>query len=431
MSNEVLTLLILLCAMILYLTELIPAAVTAILSCAALSLFGVVPRQTAFSGFASEPLFVVSGMMVVGIAILETGLAGDLAARLVGLAGGDSVRALVYLIGAAMLFSSVINNATATATMLPIFFGVFAASPDQLHEKDWMIPLAVAANVGGFNTLLGSLTQLIMHNYIVDNGMKAPGVLDYALVGVPCCLIFALYAGTVGRRIMAGIKQRNPRHSDYYAAFMAEKNGVANRGQSDPRKKKTVLCIFLTAVSSMALVPSAPFAAISVIAAAACVVTGCVSLKTVYGKMDWASVIFVGSAISFASGLGKSGATQLITNTCIEFFGESAGPWSLFIFVVVLSGMLTQFMSNNASVAILVPIGHALAVSVGANPLPYMIGISFSLSCSFCTPIATATVAQVFAPGGYRFADYARWGLLLTIVLEAVVIVLVPVFWPL
>ncbi len=435
MPNDILSLILLAVCMILYLTEFFPVAVTAVASAAFMALAGVIPQEQALAGFSSETVFIVAGMMVVGVALLETGVAHDIGRAVIRAGRGNDRLALALLVAVGLLLSGFMNNSTATATLIPVFFGIIVPAGGRLHEKDWMLPLAVAANVGGLLTLLGSTPQLLLHAYMRAHDLRPFGFFAYGKVGVPVCAAFVLYSLTAGRAVMRRILLRSPGHSEYYANHAganpacAPESGAAPGG-ARPIRKILSACILVVAVALMAVADGMPLSAIALMAAAACVMSGCVSLQTVYRKLDWTTVFVLAGTIGFATGLDRSGAGKRITDVILSLTGDAFGVHGIFAVIVILAALLTQFMSNTATCAMFLPIALSLASSLGVSPHPLLMGVTLSASCSFSTPIATPAMTLVLSPGGYRFTDYLRWASLLNAIAIALIILTVPLFWP-
>lgn len=430
MSNDILSLIILAVCMVLYITEFFPVAVTAVASAALMALLGIIPQSQALAGFSSETVFIVAGMMVVGTTLLETGVAHDIGKAVVHIGRNNDNLALCLLVFVGLVLSSFMNNSTATATLIPVFFGIIVPAVGKLHEKDWMLPLAVATNVGGLLTLLGSTPQLLLHSYMQQHGLRPFGFFEYGKLGVWICIAFVVYAFTVGRFVTRRVIRRDPRHSEYYENFSEDLKNIVTLDGACKIRKTISAGILVVSVTLMAVSDTMPLSAIAVMAAVSCVMFDCVSLKMVYRKLDWTTVFVLAGTIGFATGLDKSGAGKLITDTILSVTGEGFGAHGILAIIVVLAALLTQFMSNTATCAMFLPIALSFASALDVSPYPMLMGVAMSASCSFSTPIATPAMTLVLSPGGYRFTDYIRWASLLNLIAVILIILLVPVFWP-
>ena len=106
------------------------------------------------------------------------------------------------------------------------------------------------------------------------------------------------------------------------------------------------------------------------------------------------------------------------------------GPLVVLACIYGITAVLTELMSNNASAILLVPIAFSAAELMGVSVRPFLMAITFAASTSFATPIGYQTNTMIYAPGGYRFSDYARIGVPLNIIFWIVAVLLVPILWP-
>jgi len=125
----------------------------------------------------------------------------------------------------------------------------------------------------------------------------------------------------------------------------------------------------------------------------------------------------------------SSGAALLLADTVLQPILEW-GPLPLLAVTYIITAILTELMSNNATAAILAPIAIMLAGAIGADPRPFLVAITFAASTSFATPIGYQTNTMVYSPGGYRFTDFTRIGLPLNIIFWVVAVALIPLLWP-
>ncbi|NPV27532.1 MAG: SLC13/DASS family transporter [Firmicutes bacterium] len=430
MGPAEISLIILVIMMILYITEIIPLAVTALASCAALVVFKVVPASVAWSGLSNDTVLLVAGMIVVGNALFETGTAEWLGKTIVRFAGEGEFKVVVAVMVVTMVLSAFLNNSSTTAMMLPVFAGIIAASSGRLKSKYWMMPLAISAVAGGQLSLVGSTPPIIVQGVQTAAGYRPFGFFEFALMGGPICLALLIYTFTFGKWLSRKMYGENPEPSPVMKEMM--QSAAAEKEKIRDVKKMWISgiimlgCIigFITTNEKVL-----PLGTIAMIGALACVITGCISEKTNYLKMDWPTVFVLGGSIGFASGLEKSGGGKLLADAILGLFGSAITPFIVFAVIVFLGMFLTQFMSNTAATAMLAPIGLAMAKAVGMSPLPVMMGLCTATACSFSTPVATPPMTMVLGPGGYRFIDYIKWAGPFNIICYILTLLIVPLIW--
>ena len=155
------------------------------------------------------------------------------------------------------------------------------------------------------------------------------------------------------------------------------------------------------------------------------------SLRTVeiYEMIEWRLIILIACMISFGVAMEKSGADQYLADLIIRFTGHY-GPTAVLAGFFIMTVALTQPMSNQAAALVMLPIAAKSALALGLNPRTFAVAVTYAASCSFLTPLEPACVL-VYTPGRYRFFDFVKVGSILTVVVFAIVMWLVPVFWPL
>jgi di/tricarboxylate transporter len=165
------------------------------------------------------------------------------------------------------------------------------------------------------------------------------------------------------------------------------------------------------------------------LAAMAMVLTGCVKGEDAYRSVNWESVVLIAGILPMATALEKTGGMQLIVDQ-LGTAMEGSGPLLLLMVLFVLTSALSQVISNTATAVLLAPIAYQLALGIGAAPEPFMMTIAVAASTAFATPMASPVNTLVLGPGGYRFGDFFKVGVILQLVILAVTVVLVPALFP-
>jgi di/tricarboxylate transporter len=185
-----------------------------------------------------------------------------------------------------------------------------------------------------------------------------------------------------------------------------------------PQKAWISVAILIGVVAAAAL-NLMPILLSSLIGVVLMVITGCLKPGELYGSVRWDVIFLLAGLIPLGIAMEKSGATQLLANSLSHLGRGVSGYWLLTIFFVVTS-LLTELLSNNASVVLLIPIAAKVAESMNFNPLAFIFAVTFAASNSFMTPIGYQTNAMVYGPGGYKFTDYFRVGIPLNILMAVI-----------
>jgi di/tricarboxylate transporter len=171
----------------------------------------------------------------------------------------------------------------------------------------------------------------------------------------------------------------------------------------------------------------APVAAVT--CAALMVITRVLTLNQFYRGIDWNTCLLIGAMIPPATAMATTGAAALIGDQVVGALG-GLGPHAVLIGIFVVSAVISQFISNTSSALVMMPIGLATASQLGVSALPMMMSVAMGASASFLTPFANGVSLMVYGPGGYKFGDFWRLGLIVMAWALIVTAVVVPLYWP-
>ncbi len=160
------------------------------------------------------------------------------------------------------------------------------------------------------------------------------------------------------------------------------------------------------------------------------VLSGCISTEEAYGAVEWNVLFLLAGMLSLGAAMEKTGASTMLAGGMIDGVG-GFGPIALLAAFFGITMLLTEVMSNNATVALLLPIAITTAHSIDANPHAFMFAVVFAASSSFMTPVGYQTNTMIYGPGQYRFVDFVRVGAPLNLIFWILGTLLIPWFWPL
>ena len=428
MDPAITTLCVLAVAAFLFVTELIPLAVTAMAACTALGILGVLPSKQVYAGLSNSTVVLFGGMFVIGAAMFKTGLAEAVGLWVVNKAGTKEVPLMGAIMIVTIALSAVSSNTGTVACLMPVIIGIAQAA--NIPASKELMPLAVAANVGGTITMIGTPPNVIVTGALSAAGLPSFGFFEFALIGVPLSIIVLLYMLTIGRKT---IPIKNAGAMDDEAVKAAKEEAGASDDNAPKSKTKMWISglILLGVVAAMALnLKTVPLQTAAVTGAILCVITGCLKEKEAYAGIDWVTIFLFAGMLSVATAMDKTGAGKLIADTVVGMMGEHPNPIILCAVLYLISNVLTQFMSNTASAALLAPIGISIAQSIGADPKPVLMSIGIAASMAFATPMATPPNTLVLGPGGFSFNDYVKVGVPLCVITFIASVIIIPIFWP-
>ncbi len=428
MDPAVVTLCVLAVACFLFVTELIPLAVTAMAACTALGILGVLPSKQVYAGLSNSTVVLFGGMFVIGAAMFRTGLAQAIGVAVVKKAGTNEVPLMGAVMLVTIVLSSVSSNTGTVACLMPVIIGICQAA--KISPSKELMPLAIAANVGGTITMIGTPPNVIVTGALSAAGLPTFGFFEFAYIGIPLSIIVFFFTLFIGRHLLP---KNDIGEMDEEA--LKEAAEEAGAGGDDEPKSATKMwisgLIMIGVVICMALdLKTLPLQTAAVTGAILCVITGCLKEKEAYAGIDWVTIFLFAGMLSVATAMEKTGAGKLIADAVVGSMGEHPNAVVLCAVLYLISNVLTQFMSNTAAAALLAPIGISIAQSIGADPKPVLMAIGIAASMAFATPMATPPNTLVLGPGGFTFNDYVKVGLPLCIVTFIASVIIIPIFWP-
>jgi len=168
----------------------------------------------------------------------------------------------------------------------------------------------------------------------------------------------------------------------------------------------------------------------AVVGAALMVLFGCLTMEEAYRQIEWKAVFLIAGMLPLGIALHKTGAARMIAEGVVVWVGPF-GPNAVMLGLIVLTFLATCFVPTAALVVLMAPIVLSTAAKMGLSPQGLMMAIAMAASASFMTPIAHPANILVMGPGGYRFIDYIKVGGLLTVVVIVVLMLVMPLLWPL
>jgi di/tricarboxylate transporter len=194
--------------------------------------------------------------------------------------------------------------------------------------------------------------------------------------------------------------------------------------------KMKISILIMGAILLPVIVGWVPIYIAAVIGAALMVLTGCLTMEEAYRQIEWKAVFLIAGMLPLGTALDQTGAARLIAGGVVALVGPY-GPQAIMFGLVVLTFLATCFVPTAALVVLMAPIALNTASTMQLSPYALMMAIAIAASASFTTPISHPANILVMGSGGYRFSDYLKVGGLLTIVILVVIMVVMPVFWPL
>ena len=452
---------------------------------------GVLDVKEAFSGFSASSVVVIGVLFVVVAGLTYTGVLQWIVKNLLGQPKSYS-KAVIRLMLPVAALSSFLSNTTVVALFVSIvkmWSKKLGISPSKL-----LIPLSYASGMGGVCTLIGTPPNLIISGLYADNTGTTMNVLATTTPGLFCLFIGVISIiamrrllpdrkapesdsedtaeytvemlvpsnnkfigetlGYAGLLDVKGGKLIKMRHFDNVAVLIEENEFIMGgdhmvfagnikdilelenthglvKGEEvlniGPKTLvSTIIMIAMVVLSALGVIPLLQCA---FIAAAAMLLFRCCTPNQAMKVINWDILMVFAASVVLGLAIQKTGIAERLAFGILDVCGTN--PIVVMTAICFVATFITEFISNTAAGAMFFPIMYETAEKLGYEPYPFLIALMISVSSSFATPIGSPTHMLVYGPGGYRFSDFMRIGLLMNIIILAANIFIVNIIYPL
>lgn len=412
---------------VLWLTEALHVSVTALLVPILAVGLGLVKTKEALATFADPTIFLFFGGFALATALHIQKLDSLIANKIMSLAKGKLSVAVIYLLSATALLSMWISNTATAAMMLPLAMGILSKLDKNADHNTYvfvLLGIAYSASIGGMGTPVGSPP-----NAIVVSQLHLT-FADWLKYGLP--IMFLLLP------LMIGV---------LYVVFKPKLNKTFEHTFEQialtPKRITTLVIFALTALAWVFSGSLNPFISgllglqgkiasfdsiIALVAAVAICVTRTATWQQIQENTEWGVLMLFGGGLTLSSILGSTGASKVMADGIVSLI-EGGHFYIIGLIVAAFIIFLTEFTSNTASAALLVPIFISIAQALNAPPLGLAMIIGLGASCAFMLPVATPPNAIVFGTGQIKQSEMIRAGLWLNLVCIFVISTIGYMFW--
>jgi di/tricarboxylate transporter len=205
---------------------------------------------------------------------------------------------------------------------------------------------------------------------------------------------------------------------------------LTEEAQEAPRTKKAPLAVGVMAAVLVPVIAGwLPIGVTAVAGVVLMVLSGCLTMDEAYRSIEWKAIFLIAGMLPLGIAMEHTGAAAYLAEGMVALIG-SFGPLVVMAGLFVLAALASQVMPNPAVAVLLAPIAYNTATDMGVSPYPLMMAVAISASAAFLSPVGHSANVLVMGPGGYRFADYTKVGLPLTLVVLIVSMLAVPLVWP-
>jgi sodium-dependent dicarboxylate transporter 2/3/5 len=420
-----------------WVTAPIPIPVTALMPMVLFPLLTIMPIRESTAPYADPVIFLFMGGFILGIAMQRWNLHARIGLSVLAKVGTSPKRLLAGMLISTAFVSMWVSNTSTAIMMLPVAISILAlydehAKTDEISRRNLgiilVLAVAYASNIGGLGTLIGTPTNALLRGYMEREHGVQIGFAQWMVLGVPLVIVMLIACWLILMRLFP-VAAGTGTDATHVVTDQLRRLGRISAAE------KRVAVVF--AITAIAWITRPAFAALvpqvddTVIAIAAAIALFFVPSGMAEGgrlltwddvkALPWGVLLLFGGGLSLAAAIGSSGLD--------DYVGASLGAlenWPVFFVVAATSLMmifLTELTSNTASAAAFLPLGGAVALGLGFDPLLITIPLTLAASCGFMMPVGTPPNAIAYASGRVTMGQMIRAGIWLNLVGIALILV--------
>ncbi len=393
----------------LWVSGLLPLAVTSLLAMAMLPLLGILEAKKTYAMFGNEAVFFILGAFILAAAMTGSGLSTRLARAMLARFGKTpkKLALTIYLLCASLSFC--MSEHAVAAMMFPIVaeitLGLELKGEQQSYGKLLFMSIAWGCVIGGIATFLGGARAPLAVGMLKESTGLDFSFFEWSMAAI--MIVIPLLV--IGFLLLLKLFPQNIVNVDDGLKFMNRKRLEA--GRMSYNELIVAVIMVVTIFSWVFLGKQLGLASIAILAVAALFACRVVSWQTIEEYVNWGVILMYGGAISIASALEKTGAAQWLAGKGLA--GLSGSPFLVITAISLISLLLTECISNAAVIAIMLPIGISLAKSMGMDPRIITLAVALPAGLAFCLPMGTPANAIVFSSGFLKSREMIMPGMLI------------------
>ena len=421
------TLIIVLVALTLIISESIPLPAVAILILIMEVILGVATADSVASSFMSDAVFFIMGSLMLAVAIVYQGLDKRLALGVINITGNKTWRIVLGFVTISALLSSFIGEHTVAAMMLPVALalirnaGIDTGKATKLSTI-LLFSIAYGCAIGSIGTPSGGGRNVIMIGYLSDFGIAEISYLDWMkfaypmlVLEIPVAAIVLWYTFTPEQKIMD-------------SSVRKLKVQVAKTGKMTVNQIMSIVIFFVVFLGWIFLSPFIGLGIVALIGVFLYLTFGLIDWQEISNNTNWSVILLFGSAISLGIQMRETGAAFWVAERTLQYLEiifQDVGIVRWFV-SVVMTGLLTNLLSNAATVAVFGPI----VLDMGGNPVITGIMTSIASAFAYLTIVASPTCMIIHSTGLITSGDYLKAGWKLFIISIVLLLLISTFYWP-
>lgn len=411
----------------LWISGLLPIAVSALLSMVMLPLLGIMDAKKTYSMFGNEAVFFILGAFILAAAMTGTGLSARLARTMLAKFGRTPTRLALTIFLLSAFLSFIMSEHAVAAMMFPVVSEIAGALRLEKGKSSFgrllFMSIAWGCIIGGIATFLGGARAPLAAGLLKE----ATGIhftfLEWTFAA--CMIVIPLMV--IGFLLLLKFFPPDIQDVDEGRKFLNKKR--LETGKMSYNEMLTALVMVVTVVCWIFFGEKSGLAAIAILGAAALFTFRVVSWEKIEEYVNWGIVLMYGGTIALASALEKTGAAVWIVKKGLGTFSHS--PLAIIAVISLVAIILTECISHAAVVAILMPVGMGMCKTLGIDPKVMTLSIALPAGLAYCLPMGTPATAIAYASGFLKSRDIIKSGTVIMAISWGLFLLSVLFVWPL
>ena len=411
----------------LWTTNLIPLSITSLLAIAMIPMMGIMNASDVYSFFGNKAVFFILGVFILSAAMIACGLSTRLSIWVIDNWGANPSRLLMAIYFLSAFSSCFMSEHAVAAMMFPIVLEIVNTlglrKEDSVFGKGMFFALAWGCIIGGTTTVFGGGRVLLGVEILEKTTHNASiGILEYTKLSFP--LVFILFiCGWVVLKLFF-----SPDITDIEPVHQVLQKKLKSMGAVTIKEKGIACVMILTLIAWFCFSEDIGIANIALIAIVLLFVLNLINWRMVEEHVNWSIILMYGGAICLGEVMSQSGAALWLAKHAFE---GTASPIIFLLLVAILSTVLTNFMSNSAVIAVLLPPALSMSDTYGISPSMVAMTVILTSNFAFMLPIGTPASAIAYSSRFISIGEMVRTGSLLSLLGMVAFATLLFFYWPL
>ncbi|MCF6766432.1 anion permease [Thiotrichales bacterium 19S3-7] len=360
----------------------------------------------------SGPITIIC-LFIITSALKKSGLIYQIGKLILKLNDHSQYLTWICAFACVLVLSAFINNTPIVLVMAPVIAKI--ARANRKKPAKFLIPLSYISILGGMCTLIGTSTNIITNDVATSLGLRSFNIFEITIPGVIAASIGAIYLLLVGTRYIPNSR-------------IIDSNDLKLYSVKFHPKKASLTLIVLILIVTIAAFNLFNIASLAIIGAIIVLAFKCIDIKEALKSVEWKLILLIYAMLALSVSANNLGIIHYLVHHAFNLV-EIHNPIILFMFIYIITTLLTEFLTNNAVAILITPIVIQIALSLGLDPTPFIAAVMFGASASFSTPMGYQTNTYIYTLGNYHIFDFVKVGLPLDFIVFVSLTIVAYFYW--